>query len=455
MSKNPKTDQAIALFNAMRMDRPIAFGQDELVQGLPETCYVPNIHGDGGGDPVQELADQISWMEGSGAYLFTGNRGTGKTTELLRLASVLRAEGCEVFYVDMTEYLNLTVSLDVSSFIISVMGAFSEKIKARFNDRSPGDRGYFERLRDYFTTTEVKLEEITLPVADADLKLSLREDPRFKALLENGTRDHLAQLVKQAREFASEAAAFIRHERHDDALKIVLIVDSVERLRGVGSTQEINEVFKSAETVFSSHADKLRFSGLSIVYTVPPYLSALAGGLGALYSGSRVYMLPSVHIYDGCPVDGADPKPSALGLDAMFNIFEKRYSDWNAIFGDRSPLDRLALASGGDIRDFFRMIQQVALKWPSAAAVDDKMLEHAEGAIRNDMQLIAADDMARLALVAQTHQHGLGTLDELPVFARLLQGKYLLNYRNGEDWYDIHPVLRERVMAFVREQSQR
>lgn len=446
MPPNPKREQAKALFNALEMDRPIAFGLGDLIaNGLPDSCYVSGIHGEGSGDPVQELADQISWMEGSGAYLFTGNRGTGKTTELLRLASILRGEECEVFYIDMAEYLNLTVSLDVSSFIISVMGAFSEKIKGRFSGKTPGDQGYFERLRHYLTSTEVKLDGLALPVEDADLTLSLREDPHFKALLERGTRDHLAQLVKQAREFASEAAQFIRHERHNPDKKIVLIVDSVERLRGVGSSADINEVFKSAETVFASHADKLRYSGLSIVYTVPPYLSALAGGLGATYSGPRVYTLPSIHVYECCPSDGHEPAPSRLGLDAMFDIFERRFSDWASIFPSRDEVDRLALASGGDLRDFFRMIRQVALKWPSVVKIDEVVLDQAEDAVRNDMLPIADDDMLRLAAVLHSHVLPLTTLDELPTLARLLQGKYLLNYRNGEDWYDVHPVLRERV----------
>lgn len=441
-------DQAKALFNALDMDKPIAFGLSDLIeQGLPDSCYVKGIHGGGGGDPIQELADRILWSEAAGAYLFSGNRGTGKTTELLRLAKTLREEGCEVFYVDMSEYLNLTTSLDVASFVISVMGALSEKIKLRFN-KSPGGRGYLERLRDYLTGTEVKLEGISLPAGDFDFQLSLREDPGFKALLEKNTRDHLTQLIKQAREFALEAVSFIRHERNNLDLKVVLIVDSVERLRGVGNSTEINEVFQSAETVFSSHADKLRYTGLSVVYTVPPYLSALAGGLGALYAGGHVYMLPSVHIYKCCPEPGDVPLSSSEGLDAMLAIFEKRYAAWQLFF-ERVHLDRLALASGGDIRDFFRMIRQVALRLPAAVEgrVDDAILAQAEDAVRNDMLPIAADDLKRLARVASSHQPELATLDELPIFARLMQGKYMLNYRNGEDWYDVHPLLRDRVIS--------
>jgi hypothetical protein len=46
----------------------------------------------------------------------------------------------------------------------------------------------------------------------------------------------------------------------------------------------------------------------------------------------------------------------------------------------------------------------------------------------------------------------LPSLDALPDFARLQEGKYLLHYRNGEDWYDVHPLLRAEVKNSGNEQ---
>ena len=71
-------------YNALNFDTPVDFGQEELAPGLGRDKYVENLHGAAASDPVQELADQIDLSDSAGAYLFTGNRGTGKTTELLR-----------------------------------------------------------------------------------------------------------------------------------------------------------------------------------------------------------------------------------------------------------------------------------------------------------------------------------------------------------------------------------
>lgn len=58
---------------------------------------------------------------------------------------------------------------------------------------------------------------------------------------------------------------------------------------------------------------------------------------------------------------------------------------------------------------------------------------------------IADDDRAWLGKIAASHDPELPSLDKLPDFARLQQGKYVLQYRNGDDWYALHPLLRGEI----------
>lgn len=437
-------NRAKQFYNQLDFDRPIAFGDKPLVQnGLSETLYVSSIHGTGLRDPVQELANQIDFAESAGAYLFTGNRGTGKTTELLRLGEILRGYDCEVFYADMADYLNMSQRIEISDFLISILGAFSEKVGERFGE-DPGKPGFFERVWS-FLQTEVRFTEIKLPAGPVEFKAALHENPSFRQALQKGVRGYVEQLVKQSREFALEAVLRIRQLRGDDNRKVVLIVDSVERLRGMGDVNDVREVFKSAETLFAAHADKLRFTGLSVVYTVPPYLQALAGALGSYYAGGRIYALPSVHIYQGRPEPGQRPVPYADGLNKLVSIIDKRYPHWQDFFS-REQLLRLAQNSGGDLRDFFRMLRLAVTRAPEASLpLPDMILGDAEDAVRGDMLPIAKDDGAWLARVTDSHRAELESLGELHDFARLQQGKYLLHYRNGEDWYDVHPLLRDEI----------
>lgn len=442
-------ERAKLFYNALDFEKPIAFGvfngKPLEPNSLDESFYVEKIHGDGSRDPVQELADQIDFAEGSGAYLFTGNRGTGKTTELLRLADILRGYGCEVFYADMSGYLSLTARIELSDFLISMFGAFSEKVSERLGP-NPGKPSFFERIWS-FLQSEVSFTEIKLPAGPVEFKAALQQNPTFKEALQKGMRGYVERLVQQARDFALEAATQVRQAQGDDHRKVVFIVDSVERLYGVGDSKDVREVFKSAETLFAAHADKLRFSGLTIVYTVPPYLQALAGGVSQFYTSGRIYALPNVHIYTQKPGLGCAPEAHDGGVEKMRDVVEKRYPQWREFFTE-AQLARLAQNSGGDLRDFLRMLR-LAIARAAAPGLNlplpDAYINDAEDAVRVDMLPIADDDRAWLAKISASHKPELPSLDKLPDFARLQEGKYLLHYRNGEDWYDVHPLLREEI----------
>lgn len=438
-----KRKRAKQFYNALDFDKPINFGLDRLVsaeRALPEKIYVPCIHGGSERDPVEELANQIDFSLSAGSYLFSGNRGTGKTTELLRLARRLEELSCEVFYVDMADYLPLTQRIEVTDFLISVIGAFSEKAAERIGE-NPAGAGYLERVLQ-FLQAEVSFDEIKLPAGPIEFKASLNQNPSFKRELQKKTRGVVERLVEQARAYVLDVVEALRQKRSDPDLKIVLIVNSIERLRGVGDSQDVREIFKSAETLFASHADKLRFSGLNTIYTVPPYLSALAGGLGAYYAGGRIYTLPSLHIYTCCPEPGKAPATDETGIAKMRDIVDRRFAFWRDFFTE-AALARLAQSSGGDLRDYFRMLRLALARAPqSALPLSGGIVEDAENAVRNDMLPIADDDRVWLQEISRTHKPALPSLDKLPDFARLQQGKYVLNYRNGEDWYDLHPLLR-------------
>ena len=190
--------------------------------------------------------------------------------------------------------------------------------------------------------SDVRFDEVKLPAGPLEFKASLQQNPTFKEELQKKTRGLVEQLVRQARTFAGEAVGQVRQARRDTGRKVVLIVDSVERLRGVGDSADVREVFKSAETLFSSHADKLRFTGLSVVYTVPPYLSALAGGLGpTMRADASTRCLACTSTAAGQRWASECPRVYAVGEEKMRAIIERRYPAWRDFFS-QEQLSRLA-----------------------------------------------------------------------------------------------------------------
>lgn len=404
-----------------------------------DPVYVAQLNCQGDSDPISAIATEIDWQEGGGVCLFTGQRGTGKSTELQRLKRALEQLGCVVFYADLSEYLLLTKEVEISDFLVSVAGAMSEQIANRYG-ASPGDHSYWERLTT-FLQSKVEIKEFGIKLEGLDIKAALKSDPDFKRRIQEASRGHVAQLVQEAHTFLADAVNFVREREGDPNRKVVLLVDSVERVRGVGS--EAMKVYESVRNLFFGHAEHLAVPLLHLVYTVPPYLSILAAGAGALMGGAATRRLVSTHIFKD-----RSREPDPAGLAMLRTVIAARYPEWQKLF-TAEAIDRLALSSGGDLREFFRLIR---LCLP--AVLDDAQLPigaaavaPSENAARNEMLPIPADQLTWLRRITQTHAPCLEKDADLPTLAHFLDNRLVLNYRNGSDWYDVHPLLREVVDA--------
>jgi hypothetical protein len=227
-------------------------------------------------------------------------------------------------------------------------------------------------------------------------------------------------------------------------LKVALIIDSIERIRGVGD--EAMGVYESVRNLFFAHAEHLRIPMLHVVYTVPPYLSILASGAGSLMGGAAVRRLVSTHIFQD-----RSRAPDPAGVHIMREVIAKRFRRWEEILSPPA-LDRLALSSGGDLREFFRLVRLClpSVQHDSQLPLTADGVSHVEKSARAEMLPIPADHLSWLQDIARTHDTCLQSDDKLPLLAHFLDNRLVLNYRNGSDWYDVHPLLREVVDAHVK-----
>lgn len=406
-----------------------------------DPVYVAQVNCQGYHDAVEDIANEIDFQEGGGVYLFSGQRGTGKSTELKRLKKRLESDGITVFYADLAEFILLTKEIEISDFLVSICGAMSEQLLTSYG-ASPGNRSYWDRF-SAFLQARVDVNQIDIKLPGFDIKAALKNDPDFKRRVQEAARGHVAQLVGEAHEFLAEAVNFVRQQVHDPDRKVVLLIDSVERIRGVGS--EAMKVYESVRNLFFGHAEHLRIPLLHLVYTVPPYLSVLAAGAGTLMGGAVARRLVSTHIFKD---RSRDPDPA--GLAVLVSVISTRYARWETLF-QRAAIEKLAISSGGDLREFFRLIRQClpAVRDDTQLPLSVAAVMAVENAARSEMLPIPADHLGWLQRISQTHETCLQTDSELPTLAHFLDNRLVLNYRNGGDWYDVHPLLREVVDAHV------
>jgi energy-coupling factor transporter ATP-binding protein EcfA2 len=414
-------------------DRPLEPNDDYYVPFLERTP----------GDPIKNLYQKIIWSEAASINLLTGQRGSGKSTELRRLKTLLEKDGCIVFLCDMQDYMNLTTSVEVTDFFISVMGALSDKFSEKFG-HDPAHESYWERIRK-FLTTEIKIDQINVEAGaggvKAGIKASLKEDPTFRKLIQDRAKGYVARLTQQAQEFATAVVQDIRAKENDADNKVVLIVDSVEQIRGVGD--DADNVYRSVENLFSGHADKLHLPLLHVVYTIPPYLTPITPGLGRQLGGGTICNLPSVHVMKR-EIENNTCADDPNGLSIMREIISKRCAAWQDFFS-HDQMDRIARMTGGDLRDFFRMTRECLVKagMNDQARITDDIVTDAENQLRRDMLPIAKEDLKWLSGISRRKTPNLEAIKDLPRLARFFDTHLVLNYRNNDDWYDVHPLLQK------------
>jgi hypothetical protein len=130
----------------------------------------------------------------------------------------------------------------------------------------------------------------------------------------------------------------------------------------------------------------------------------------------------------------------------MQDVISRRCSKWTDFFS-AEQMNRIALATGGDLREFFRMVRECLVQAANDEKIPltDDILLNVENMLRRDMLPIATEDMKWLKEIMCSKRPNLEKIQELPRLARFFDTHLVLNYRNDDDWYDIHPLIQKEI----------
>ena len=162
-----------------------------------------------------------------------------------------------------------------------------------------------------------------------------------------------------------------------------------------------------------------------------------------LMGGASTRRLVSTHIFKD---RSRDPDPDGLAI--LRTIIARRYPDWEKVLAP-AAMDRLAMNSGGDLGEFFRLIRRclTGVRDDSQLPLTLAAIQPTENAARNEMLPIPGEHLDWLKRITESHDTCLERDAALPTLAHFLDNRLVLNYRNSGDWYDVHPLLRDVVDA--------
>lgn len=393
---------------------------------------------------IEILEQNIALLDES-CQLFTGFSGTGKTTELRRLEGRLTAARdlpTHVVYVDFEEYHDLHTPIAITD-VLRVLAYCLDREATTAEGGDPEKKpGYLRRLFDFMVQTDVKLKDFGVDLHGAKLMLELRNTPGFRQRAQAALEGRFQQFAEEAKASMSESIVRLRQARGAYAERIVVLADSLEKLRAVANEGR-RALEESLEMVFVNHADHLRLP-CHAVYTFPLSLRYRRADIGAGYDGEPL-VLPMVKV--------AEPggAPYEAGIQKLTELVARRL-DVARVFGADTgkTLTPLLSASGGYPRDLLRMIRSL-LTESRAFPIRPEDTARIIGRLAEDYsRTLFATDLDMVSKVAETHALPRGGDDDLVAFARLLDRYLVLAYRNGTEWYDLHPMIRRDPMVEER-----
>lgn len=422
-----------------------------------DPLYQPVYQAAGSEDPVDLMQTHIEFSAVESLQMFSGFRGSGKTTELFRLRKNLEEHGYVVLYGDALSYINPSEPIDISDLLIVLAGSFSDALEETLKIRIDGE-SYWTRLYNYLTKTEVELKEVAVKTeaatpatnwlggikAGTDLKLALSSTPSFRQRLQQFLSNRLGELKNQLDKFIEDGVKAIRQSRGED-VKIVFLFDSLEQVRGSLTNEQA--VIHSVKTLFANHLKKLELPYLHCVYTVPPWLQFVMPNV------VKITLLPSVRQWN----NDANRTPYQAGRDALCGLAKKRFGDgdFQEFFGSTDRADQLVAVCGGHFRDLLLLLRESVLRAKSLP-VEDDVTQHAIQSVRRSFLPIAAEDAKWLDQIGKLRTCALPSdkPEDVGRLTRFLDTHFVLYLNNGEDWgedwYDIHPLIREDVAVIVR-----
>lgn len=422
-------------FNRCKPDEPLLPGDDRNVD-------VDTLIAEARGrNWVDALANRIELSDEPLCELFTGLPGSGKSTELRRLAARLeREDGAHLLpiVIDAEDVIDLWTTVDIPDLLIAILVKTEEGVLVceRKDPKTALQVGALKRFWNWLTNTEVELKTVE---AQVGAKASIPEVGEIsigpKVVADLKTRPLLRQRVRST--LANHVTAFLKQLRDaigelDERAKglgyegIVVIFDSLEKLRG--TTTSWRDVLASAERVFSNGAAALQLP-VHVVYTLPTALT--------MRLNTPVTFLPMFKLYE------RSGGRCAAGFEAARAIVRSRVPEHHLkeLLGPTSAEDRvkrLIAWSGGYPREIVRLLQNCIAEPNLDEALFVKLLSLAADEYKRTVPesvyaWLARVHLDRSLILPEDAQREMADL--------MLQNNIVLCYQNNDPWFDLHPAV--------------
>ena len=350
--------------------------------------------------------------------LFTGHRGSGKSTALNKLVSNLDSRFFIVHYnvFDLLDY-NDVYYIDV---LFSILTKMLEKAE---NDKIDLDKKLLERVNNWGSSIlkSETSEKVVAGGVGLNIPFNLLEVMgRMKS--ENKTKKEVRKEIEPR---VSELVSIINDtisEIEKTRKQVLIIIDNLEKID-----------LTKAQHLFYDHATQLTQPLCKIIYTFPISLKSSDNFMQIKINFSHVSNHPNIKIHER---EGPE-HPYSKGREFMKEIVSKRVSP--DMF-EPDALEYIIDMSGGVVREFIRIIRDSAVRAITRKKdlIDKDIAVEVVNGLKNIYQAQLSDEDYKVLI--EVHQTKDIKRDEQLV--GLLHNLSVLEYRNDRSWCDLNPIVR-------------
>ena len=348
--------------------------------------------------------------------LFTGHRGSGKTSTLNRLTSNLDDRFFVVDYnvLDLLDLNDITYVDVVFSILAKMLEKAQEEdieLGASLNDRAERWGSSIIKTITQNDSVDVGIG-VNLPLYFINLLGRMKSESTTRTEIRKVMEPRVSELISIINDTIAEI------EKNEK--QVLIIIDNLEKID-----------YEKAIDLFYGHATQLTQPLCKIIYTFPISLKSSEKFMQIKINFSDVIIHPNIKIHER---DGSDYQK---GIGFMKEIVSKRTS--TDIFED-DTLEYIIDMSGGVVREYIRIIRDSAIRAlaKGKTSISKDIAVEVVNSLKNIYKAqLSDDDYKVLQDVCRTKD-----IKRDEQLVGLLHNLSVLEYKNAESWCDLNPIVR-------------
>jgi hypothetical protein len=358
--------------------------------------------------------------------LFSGYRGTGKTTELFQLQTRFQQD-YKVFYYDASWGLDL-FNCKLTDILMAIAKETHEQMKTA---DYPLPEKVLKDVADWFFEKVLEKEKSIAAEAGTETEVSspkwfsfitakifagMKLETKNREILRRKLENNLAGLIEKINTLLNCAKGILKEQGKKG---LIFMIDSLDRLKA-GIDKEL----------FIANGNFFKQLNANFIFVVP--ISLLYDEQATLLDFERE-ILPMIPVFKR----GEDHVPHEDNIDQLKELIKKRI-EVNAIFTNpEETLREFILTSGGHLRDLLRLIHEAC-----NLTTDQITPTHAKISInrlKNDYEKVVRDEQYKKLVKVYREQ----SVPNDDANQKLIHSNVILVYRqeDGSEWNDIHPAV--------------